>query len=76
MSSQREVVILSGVRTAIGSFGGSLKDQPPSELAATVVRQAVARAGIAPHEVEHVVFGHVINTEPHDLCPSRRPRSP
>ena len=71
MSSQREVVILSGVRTAIGSFGGSLKDQPPSELAATVVRQAVARAGIAPHEVEHVVFGHVINTEPHDLYLAR-----
>jgi len=71
MSSQREVVVLSGVRTAIGSFGGSLKDQPPSELAATVVRQAVARAGIAPHEVEHVVFGHVINTEPHDLYLAR-----
>ena len=67
MSSQREVVVLSGVRTAIGSFGGSLKDQPPSELAAMVVREAIARAGIEAGEIEHVVFGHVINTEPHDM---------
>ena len=40
MSEQREVVVLSGVRTAIGNYGGGLKDQPPSELAATVVREA------------------------------------
>ncbi len=46
MSSQREVVILSGVRTAIGTYGGSLKDQPPTELGALVVREAVARAGV------------------------------
>ncbi len=67
MSSQREVVVLSGVRTAIGSFGGSLKDQPPSELAAAIVREAITRAGIEAAEIEHVVFGHVINTEPHDM---------
>jgi acetyl-CoA C-acetyltransferase len=71
MSGDREVVILSGVRTAIGSFGGSLKDQPPTELAAKVVREAIARAGVEPAEIGHAVFGHVINTEPHDLYLSR-----
>ncbi|GAB4441218.1 MAG: acetyl-CoA C-acyltransferase family protein [Chloroflexi bacterium OHK40] len=71
MTGQREVVVLSGVRTAIGSFGGSLKDQPPSELAALIVREAVARAGVEPREVEHVIFGHVINTEPHDMYLAR-----
>ena len=71
MSSQREVVVLSGVRTAIGGFGGSLKDQPPSELAAAIVREAIARAGVEAGEIEHVVFGHVINTEPHDMYLAR-----
>jgi len=71
MASQREVVVLSGVRTAIGTFGGSLKDQPPSELAAQVVREAIARAGVEASEIEHVVFGHVINTEPHDMYLAR-----
>lgn len=71
MSNQREVVVLSGVRTAIGTFGGGLKDQPPTELGATVVRAAVARAGIEPGEVEHVVFGHVINTEARDMYLAR-----
>ncbi len=71
MSEKREVVVLSGVRTAIGTFGGSLKDTPPTELAALVTREAVARAGIQPDEIGHVVFGHVINTEPHDMYMAR-----
>ncbi len=71
MSSAREVVVLSGVRTAIGSFGGGLKDQPPSELAALVVREALARAGVDVSEMGHVAFGHVINTEPRDMYLSR-----
>jgi acetyl-CoA C-acetyltransferase len=71
MSSQREVVVLSGVRTAIGGFGGSLKDTPPTELGAMVVREAVARAGVEPGEIGHVVFGHVINTEPRDMYLAR-----
>jgi acetyl-CoA C-acetyltransferase len=71
MSNQREVVVLSGVRTAIGGFGGSLKDLPPTELGATVVREAVARAGVGPAEIGHVVFGHVINTEPRDMYLAR-----
>jgi acetyl-CoA C-acetyltransferase len=66
MSDKREVVVLSGTRTAIGGFGGSLKDVPPSELAALCVREAVRRAGIEPREVGHVVFGNVIHTDAHD----------
>ena len=71
MSEKREVVVLSGVRTAIGTFGGSLKDIPPTELAALVTREAVARSGLQPNEIGHVVFGHVINTEPHDMYLAR-----
>lgn len=67
----REVVVLSGVRTPIGSFGGSLKDVPPTALAAHVLRAAVANANISPGQVEHVCFGQVINTEPRDLYLSR-----
>ncbi|MDP3131592.1 MAG: acetyl-CoA C-acyltransferase family protein [Burkholderiaceae bacterium] len=67
----REVVVVSGVRTAIGTYGGSLKDTPPTELAATVVREALARASVAGADVGHVVFGHVVNTEPKDMYLSR-----
>jgi len=66
MSDTREVVVLSGVRTAIGGYGGSLKDCPPSELAALCVREAVSRAGVEPADVGHVVFGNVIHTDSHD----------
>ncbi len=67
----REVVIASGVRTAIGTFGGSLKDTPPTELAALVVRESLARAGVEGKDVGHVVFGHVVNTEAKDMYLSR-----
>jgi len=67
----REVVIVSGTRTAIGTFGGSLKDSPPTELAALVVREAMARARVEGKDVGHVVFGHVVNTEPKDMYLSR-----
>jgi acetyl-CoA C-acetyltransferase len=67
MSNAREVVILSGVRTAIGDYGGSLKDIPPTDLAARIVREAVSRAQVDPQEVGHVVFGNVIHTEPKDM---------
>jgi len=69
--TQREVVVLSGVRTAIGTFGGGLKDKPPTELGAAVVREAVRRATIKPEEVGHVVFGNVIHTEVHDMYLAR-----
>jgi acetyl-CoA C-acetyltransferase len=67
----REVVVVSGVRTAIGTYGGSLKDTPPTELAAQVVRESLARANVAGADVGHVVFGHVVNTEPKDMYLSR-----
>jgi acetyl-CoA C-acetyltransferase len=69
--AQPEVVVLSGVRTAIGDFGGGLKDKPPTELGAAVVREAVKRAGIKPEEVGHVVFGNVIHTDVHDMYLAR-----
>jgi acetyl-CoA C-acetyltransferase len=69
--AQPEVVVLSGVRTAIGAYGGSLKDKPPTELAAAVVREAVKRATIKPEEVGHVVFGNVIHTDTHDMYLAR-----
>jgi acetyl-CoA C-acetyltransferase len=71
MESGREVVVLSGVRTAIGDFGGGLKDLAPTELAARVVREAVSRAKVAPEDIGHVVFGNVIHTEPKDMYLSR-----
>ncbi len=65
--SQREVVIVNAVRTAIGTYGGSLKDVPPTQLASLVTREVLARAGVPGGDVGHVVFGHVINTEPRDM---------
>lgn len=62
----RDVVILSGTRTPIGGYGGSLKNTPPTELAAQCVRESVRRAGIEPRDIGHVVFGNVIHTDPHD----------
>jgi acetyl-CoA C-acetyltransferase len=67
----REVVVVSAARTAIGTFGGSLKDVPPTDLAALVVRETLARAGVDGQDVGHVVFGHVVNTEPKDMYLSR-----
>jgi acetyl-CoA C-acetyltransferase len=62
----REVVVVSGARTPIGGFGGSLKDIPPSDLAALCVREAVKRAAVEPASVGHVVFGNIIHTDAHD----------
>ena len=67
----REVVVVGGVRTAIGTFGGALKDQTPTQLGAAVVREAVRRTGLGADDVHHVVFGHVINTEPRDMYLAR-----
>ncbi|KVU07461.1 acetyl-CoA acetyltransferase [Burkholderia ubonensis] len=67
----REVVVVSGVRTAIGDFGGSLKDFAPTELGAKVVREVLSRANVPGDAVGHVVFGHVVNTEPKDMYLSR-----
>lgn len=67
----REVVVVSAVRTAIGTFGGSLKDIAPTDLAAQVVRESLKRASVSGEDVGHVVFGHVVNTEPKDMYLSR-----
>jgi acetyl-CoA C-acetyltransferase len=67
----REVVVVSAVRTAIGTFGGSLKEVPPTELGAQVVRESLARAKVDGKDIGHVVFGHVVNTEPKDMYLSR-----
>jgi acetyl-CoA C-acetyltransferase len=68
---QREVMVVSGVRTAIGDFGGALKDMAPTALGAQVVREVLERAGVAGAEVGHVVFGNVIHTEPKDMYMAR-----
>ena len=67
----REVVVLSAVRTAVGKFGGALKDLAPSELAATVTRESVQRSGLDPTEIAHVVFGNVIHTDAKDMYLAR-----
>ncbi len=67
----RDVFVVSAVRTAIGTFGGSLKDTPPTALGALVVRESLARAHVPGSDVGHVVFGHVVNTEPRDMYLSR-----
>jgi acetyl-CoA C-acetyltransferase len=66
-----EVVIASAARTAIGSFGRSLRDIPPTELGATVAGVAIERAGLEPDQVEQVVFGNVIHTAPEDMYMAR-----
>jgi acetyl-CoA C-acetyltransferase len=68
---QREVVVVSGVRTAIGDFGGALKDFSPTELGARVVREALSRANVSGDDVGHVVFGNVVHTEPKDMYLAR-----
>lgn len=66
-----DVYVIAGVRTAIGTFGGSLKTVPPTELAARVTAEALRRSGVAPAEVGHVVFGQVLHTDQRDMYVSR-----
>ena len=66
-----DIVLLDGARTAIGTFGGSLAGTPPGQLGAVVTKAALERSGVEPGQVGHVVFGHVINTEPRDMYLSR-----
>jgi acetyl-CoA C-acetyltransferase len=69
--TKREVVVVSAVRTAVGDFGGGLKDVPPCDLAGLVIKESLGRAKVDPASVGHVFVGHVINTEPRDLYLSR-----
>jgi acetyl-CoA C-acetyltransferase len=67
MDNGRDVFVLSGTRTPIGKYGGGLAAVPPCDLGATVVREAVRRAGVEPGQVGHTVFGNVIHTEVRDM---------
>jgi acetyl-CoA C-acetyltransferase len=67
----REVVVLAAVRTAIGKYGGGLRDVPPADLAAKVTREAITRSGVDASDIGHVVFGHVIHTEARDMYLAR-----
>jgi acetyl-CoA C-acetyltransferase len=67
----RDVVILSGVRTAVGDYGGGLKDMAPTALGALVAAEAIRRAGVDAAEIGHVVFGNVVHTEARDMYVSR-----
>ncbi len=69
--SEREVVVLSGVRTAIGTFGGSLKDIAPTDLAGQVVKEAVERSGLKPEDIGHVTIGNVTHSDRRDMYMSR-----
>ena len=71
MSNEREVVVLSGARTAIGDYGGALKDLAPTELAGQIIREAVKRAKVDPKAVGTMVLGNVIHTEAKDMYVSR-----
>jgi acetyl-CoA C-acetyltransferase len=71
MGMNNEVVILGGARTAIGDFGGALKDIAPSKLGEIVIREAVLRSGIEAADVQHVVMGQVIPTVPQDAYLAR-----
>jgi acetyl-CoA C-acetyltransferase len=66
-----DIVIASAARTAVGSFGGALKDSPPCDLATTVAKAAIERAGIEPGVIDQAFFGNVIHTEPRDMYLSR-----
>ncbi|OGA73402.1 MAG: acetyl-CoA acetyltransferase [Betaproteobacteria bacterium RIFCSPLOWO2_12_FULL_65_14] len=69
--SNREVVVVSGVRTGIGDYGGALRDMPATKLGAVAIREAVARAKVDPAAVGHVVMGSVIHGEARDMYLSR-----
>jgi acetyl-CoA C-acetyltransferase len=71
MSSEREVIIASAVRTAIGTYGGGLKDVPTADLAACCVREAVKRSGIDGNTVGHTVIGNVVHSEARDAYLAR-----
>jgi acetyl-CoA C-acetyltransferase len=66
-----EVFLVSAARTAVGSFGGALKDQRPGELGAIVTKAAIERAGVAAAAVESFILGNVIHTEPRDAYAAR-----
>jgi acetyl-CoA C-acetyltransferase len=69
--TDRQIFVVGAARTAIGTFGGSLKDVPNTELATTAVKAALKRSGVAPDAIGHVVMGNVIPTDTKDAYLSR-----
>ena len=67
----RQILVVGAARTAIGSYGGSLKDPPLASLATVAVKAALQRSRVEPHDVGHLVMGNVIPTEPRDAYLSR-----
>jgi acetyl-CoA C-acetyltransferase len=67
----REVFVVAAARTAIGDFGGGLKDVPPCDLGTAVVKAVLERSGADPAQIGHLAFGHVVHTEPRDMYLSR-----
>ena len=71
MTGNPDIFIVGAARSAIGSFGGALKDVPLAQLATTTVRAALERSGVEPASVGHVVLGNVVPTEPRDAYLAR-----
>ncbi len=71
MMGQKDVMLVGGVRTAIGDFGGSLRDKSPTELGSLVAAEALRRSSVDAAEVDHTIFGNVIHTEAKDMYLSR-----
>ena len=69
--TKREVVVLSGVRTAVADFGGGLKDVPPTELAGKVISEAVSRSGLEAQDIGHCVVGSVLHSDRRDMYMAR-----
>ena len=66
-----DVFILSATRSAIGSFGGSLKNTPPVELGTDIAKSAISQSGLEAHQIGHAAIGHVMHTEPRDMYSPR-----
>ncbi len=66
-----DIFILAAQRSAIGSYGGSLKDTAPIDLAIPVAKDAIAKSGVPADAIGHAVYGHVIHTEPRDMYSPR-----
>jgi len=71
MADARDVVVLSGVRTAIGDYGGGLKSFSPTDLGTMVIKEAINRSGVDAGQIDHGVIGNVIHTQPKDMYVSR-----
>jgi len=72
LSNNREVVVLSAVRTAVGTYGGALKDKTPAQLGVAVTKEALSRSKVdISKDIDQVVFAHIIHTEGRDMYMGR-----